>query len=57
MVKYNINSEWNLWYHSITDDNWKQDFIKKLLQLKIYLITIFVKPTMKDNIYKMVCSL
>ena len=34
MVKYNINSEWNLWYHSITDDNWKRDSYKKIITIK-----------------------
>mgnify|MGYP006091604221 CR=1 FL=1 len=34
MEKNNINSEWNMWYHSITDDNWKKDSYKKIITIK-----------------------
>ena len=53
MNEYQLESEWELWYHSIKDDNWKINSYKKiykidnLINLKITLDT-FTKLSLQD---------
>ena len=37
--EYPLNSEWNLWYHSIKDNNWTKDSYKQIYISRIYMIT------------------
>ena len=39
----NIESEWNLWYHSITDNNWKRESYKKIMTIKNFYDFYFLK--------------
>ena len=39
----NIQSEWNLWYHSITDNNWKRESYKKIMTIKNFYDFYFLK--------------
>ena len=32
--EYPLNSEWNLWYHSIKDNNWTIESYKQIYTLK-----------------------
>ena len=43
MEEYKTNFEWNLWYHSITDDNWKKNSYKKVMTIKDLCDYYFLK--------------
>ena len=34
MEKYNLSSEWNIWYHSINDTNWNKNSYQNLYTIK-----------------------
>ena len=52
MDQYNINNEWNIWYHSITDNNWDKKSYQKLITLRNLLDYQLIKDTFEQNHYQ-----
>lgn len=52
MCSYGLNEEWNLWYHSINEDNWQKGSYQKLLSLKTLFDYQLIKTTFKQNHYQ-----
>tara|TARA_B100001094_G_scaffold151294_1_gene146498 strand:+ start:361 stop:846 length:486 start_codon:yes stop_codon:yes gene_type:complete len=52
MDKYNINQEWNIWYHSIIDNNWDKKSYQKLITLRNLLDYQLIKDTFEQNHYQ-----
>lgn len=52
MEKYNINQAWNIWYHSITDNNWDKKSYQKLITLRNLLDYQLIKDTFEQNHYQ-----
>ena len=43
MNNFKIESKWCLWYHSITDNSWKKDSYKKIININNLLDYHFLK--------------
>jgi hypothetical protein len=52
MSSYILSEEWNLWFHSIDDKNWKKNSYKKLLTLKSLFDYQLINDTFKKNHYQ-----
>ena len=49
---YKLDSQWNLWYHSINDSNWEKSSYKKLIQLKTLYDYKLIVSCFKKNHYQ-----
>lgn len=49
---YKLDSQWNLWYHSINDQNWEKSSYKKLIQLKTLYDYKLIVSCFKKNHYQ-----
>ena len=52
MSSYNLTGEWNLWYHSITDNNWQKGSYQKLISLTSLFDYQLIKEIFKQNHYQ-----
>lgn len=48
----NINDKWDIWYHSITDNNWRKDSYKKIFTIESLLDYRYVTDTYQQNHYQ-----
>ena len=51
MKKYKLKNNWNLWYHSINDNNWKLKSYKKLLIIQNLFDYKLIQDNFKKNYY------
>lgn len=47
--KYELNDSWDLWYHSIDDDNWKNESYKLLYKINNLYDIKFLKKNIQQN--------
>lgn len=52
MEKYNINNEWDLWFHSINDTKWTKPSYTKIYTIKNYLDIKVIENIFKQNHYQ-----
>ena len=47
-----INDKWDIWYHSITDNNWSKDSYKKIFTIENLLDYKYITDTYQQNHYQ-----
>jgi len=52
MSSYNLAEDWNLWYHSITDNNWQKGSYQKLVSLTSLFDYQLIQEIFKQNHYQ-----
>tara|TARA_Y100001958_G_scaffold159826_1_gene163552 strand:+ start:2490 stop:2966 length:477 start_codon:yes stop_codon:yes gene_type:complete len=48
----NLKNNWDLWYHSINDNNWKKDSYKKIFSINSLCDYEYIKQTFQQNHYQ-----
>lgn len=49
MDQYNLDTEWNLWYHSIVNNDWSKQSYQKLMTIRNLFDYQLLKDTFKQN--------
>ena len=52
MEKYNLSSEWNIWYHSINDTSWDKNSYQKLITIRNLFDCNLLRDTFQQNHYQ-----
>ena len=52
MEKYNLSSEWNIWYHSINDTSWDKSSYQKLITIRNLFDYNLLRDTFEQNHYQ-----
>jgi hypothetical protein len=52
MKEYNLNNNWNLWYHSLEESNWGKGSYKKLITLRNLLDYKLITDGFEQNHYQ-----
>jgi hypothetical protein len=47
-----INDKWDIWYHSITDNNWSKDSYKNIFTIENLLDYKYITDTYQQNHYQ-----
>ena len=48
----NLKNNWDLWYHSINDNNWKKDSYKKIFSINSLCDYEYIKQTFQQDHYQ-----
>ena len=48
----NLKNNWDLWYHSINDNNWKKDSYKKIFSINSLCDYEYIKKTFQQDHYQ-----